>query len=265
MPSNQPLNFFLHSLNEPHFFTVDIENFRVGIFLAKHSAPDGINEDTLFVREFNNALLVGVADGAGGHPRGHDASQIVGQHFSEILTDQLDDQTNITKEIEVANQKILDLKAGAHSTIALLTLINQQFRCYCVGDSEVIYWNAAGTLIYSNVPHSTVGHEIRAGTLEQEESLDHPDRNYVMNMLGDELIHIEVAGQLDVKKGHTILVGTDGLFDNISHDELGQMVAGGPYEKAFEALVERCVKKETSSWKKDDDIGFILIRKVKSD
>ena len=93
-------------------------------------------------------------------------------------------------------------KAGAHSTIALLTLINQQFRCYCVGDSEVIYWNAAGTFNLPNVPHSTVGHEIRAGTLEQEESLDHPDRNYVMNMLGDELIHIEVAGQLDVKRTH---------------------------------------------------------------
>ena len=146
----------------------------------------------------------------------------------------------------------------------MATIHQDNLRSFSVGDSEVIYWNGHGSELYSNIPQSEVGYRIEAGLLSQDESLDDPERYSVNNLLGDTSIRIEVASKMKIKKGHTILIGSDGLFDNLSHEELTELVGKGSFDKSFEELSSICIEQNIETWKKDDDISFVLVRKIKA-
>ena len=166
--------------------------------------------------------------------------------------------------MEKANDQVLALKAGARCTLAFYTIHDSWFRSFSVGDSEVVYWNSVGNEVFSNIPHSTVGFGVEAGLIEQEQSLDDPERHIVTNLMGDSYIRMEGSSGIEMKKGHTVLIGTDGLFDNISHEALKDTVAKGDFDGAFNSLLETSQAQDPEGWKKYDDIAWVLLRKVKS-
>ncbi|MCO4794947.1 MAG: protein phosphatase 2C family protein [Bacteriovoracaceae bacterium] len=242
----------------------DWGEYRIGYYLEMNREKTTKNEDVLFIHGNEKGLVFGVSDGAGGHPKGHKAAKIVGQKVSEYFHHKDFDKRNMLNLIEKINDEVISLKVGARCTLAMTTIEDNQMRSFSVGDSEIIYWNALGNEIYSNIPHSEVGYRVEAGDVEQKESLDDPNRNIVNNLVGDSTIRIESASKMLMKKGHTILIGTDGVFDNISHESLRELVATGPFKKSFEDLYKYCKEQNPETWKKNDDIGFTLLRKIKS-
>lgn len=264
MPSSDFETVFLYKDEGPIENQISVGDYRIGYFLLRSPHKTSENEDVVFVDKKNGTLIFGVADGAGGHPKGQEAAFIVGDEILNGKYSLTEDQFNPFHLIEVINNRVRALKVGARSTLAFATIINDNIRCFAVGDSEIVYWNGNGAEVYSNVPHSNTGYRVEAGILDQDESLDDPERHVVTNLVGDEAIRIESTSAFEVKKGHTILIGTDGLFDNVSHAELRELVAKGVFEKSFEMLTEICKKQEEDKWKKTDDIGFVLIRKIKS-
>lgn len=264
MQSSDELNVFLYQVLDSQSKLVDWGDYRIGYFLAKNKNKSTGNEDALFIASEKDNLIFGVSDGAGGHPKGSEAAYLTGNLVMKAFQNKTDKELNIINLIEKINDEILDMKVGAHCTLSLATISKDHLRSFSVGDSEIIYWNSFATEIYSNIPHSEVGYQIEAGVIEQEESLDAPDRYMVNNMLGDTSIRIEVASKMLIKKGHTLLIGSDGLFDNLSHEQLNLIVGKGVFEKSFEELVEICKKQNEETWKKDDDISFIMLRKIKA-
>lgn len=244
----------------PRYELLDIHDYRLGYFICKNKDKSSANEDALFYKVGKDCLVFGVSDGAGGHPRGKDAAFIAGEEVNAL--DFKNGEPDIINLIEGINDRILSLKAGARSTLALINISNDLFRSYCVGDSEVVYWNGHGSKIYSSIPHSRVGYKVAAEELTQDESLDHNERYLVDNMLGDEAVRVDVQSKMLLKKGHTVLVGSDGLFDNFSHDILTQLIGKGSFDTSFQELADLCLKQDEQMWKKDDDISFIVIRKM---
>tara|TARA_B100001248_G_scaffold262372_1_gene257825 strand:+ start:1562 stop:2356 length:795 start_codon:yes stop_codon:yes gene_type:complete len=263
MPSNKE-NLLLKAVSDINHGILDTGLYRLGYYIAKNKEKSAINEDVLFCHIDKKGMVLGVSDGAGGHPRGADAAAIVGEEVLSKAQDVLEKGFNPLQLIEDINAKILALKAGAKTTLALITLYDDSFRAYSVGDSEVVFWNTQSTEVYTNVPDSTTGYRVQAGDLEQKEALDAPDRHIVYNMLGDKIYKTEVSSSIETKKGNTILVGTDGLFDNFSHEDLRQILSSGKFEEAFDAIVQICSSEGTQGLRKDDDIAFFLIRKIKS-
>jgi len=100
--------------------------------------------------------------------------------------------------------------------------------------------------------------------LGQEESLEDPERNIVNNLVGDDFLTVEALSKIEIKKGNTILVGTDGLFDNLAHTDLCELVGKGSFEKSYENLVTSCLTPAKDVWKKDDDIAFVYVRRVRT-
>ncbi len=241
----------------------DIDEYRIAYFIQKNKSKN-TNEDVLYGLKTDDGFVLGVSDGAGGHPRGRDAAYIAGQQVSMAHGFFEKEPNNALALLEKINEKVLELKVGARCTLAMVAVRDNKLRAYSVGDSEIIHWNSSGAKLYSNIPHSTVGHRIEAGVLEQEQSLDEPDRYIVTNMMGDRSIRVEATSPLELKKGHTVIIGSDGLFDNIPHDTLSGLLAGGVFEKSFESLVQICKEQDEKQWKKDDDIAFIMFRKIKS-
>lgn len=250
---------FIHDQEIPLHETLDFLSYRIGIFANKNkSGESGQNEDVLFANYANDTLRIGVTDGAGGHPRGRDAAFLVGEEMLKI------DNQAVFQKIEIANQKILDMKAGSRATLALAQIKNDVVTFHSVGDSEIVYWNAQGRMLYSSVPHSPAGFKVEAGVTTQSESLTDPDRHIVMSLMGDEFVQIQSTTSQQLKKGHTFLIGSDGVFDNIPHETLAAIVAKGSFEQSFQELVEICTKQDEKTWLKDDDIAFTLVRKVRS-
>lgn len=259
MQSKLNTKLLLNKTKETFSDIIDSAPYKLGYFIMGYKDSDSINEDSLFIIEKDNSFIFGVSDGAGGHPKGADASDEATKSITENFLKT--DSPDFIEMFNLANQKVLDLKVGARCTLSLGYIQDNFFSCHSTGDSEIIYWNANGKEIYSNIPHSEVGYLIESGALEQEESLDDPNRYLVANLIGDSAIRIESTSKMEVKKGHTILIGSDGIFDNISHQQLTEIIAKGSFEESFKELISICISQDPQSWKKPDDISFVVVRK----
>lgn len=241
----------------------DIGNYRIGYFLMRSKAKDTLNEDVLFLSGSGTSFCLGVCDGAGGHPLGQKAALSASEEIIKRTYKSDFKNLNFLDVIESANEKILDLKAGARSTLAMLSIENDFLRLFNVGDSEVVYWNSVGREIYSNIPHSLVGYSVEAGLIDQKDSLDQPNRHIVTNLMGDAAIKIDATTKMELKVGHTIIIGSDGVFDNLTHEEIQPHALASSFEEGFALLSKICEEQDEKSWKKDDDTSFFLIRKIK--
>lgn len=254
---NRMGKIFLYNQSETAKKIINLDEFNIGIFISKNE--DGSeNEDSLFLTKEKDIIRFGVADGAGGHPCGKDAAFLALNEIKDIKPQSILDQ------IEIANDKILDLKVGAKTTLAFAQVNKDKISFHTVGDSEIIYWNAIGRELFSSTPHSPTGLKVEAGVTTQEESLVDPERHIVNSFLGDDFVKINSTTNFELKKGHTVLLGTDGLFDNISHQELCEMVSLGNFEESFNKLVKFCESRDKEKWLKEDDIAFVYFRKIKT-
>ncbi len=252
MPSNE-FKLTLPGESETKKDFILNENFKIGYYLSPNFSG-WQNEDSLFVTSNKNGLLFGVADGAGGYPQGEVASQIIVEQMAKSKPGK------ILNSIDKGNDHIRKKTSNAKTTLALASVKDDSIRFYCVGDSEVLLWNSNGTLVYKSIPHSLVGHKVEAGLISQDESLEDPDRNIVTHLMGEKSFSIQSSSLFNLKKGYTCLVGTDGLFDNLSHKEITDIVLGKSLSRSFDALSDFCESRyEGNQWKKDDDLAFILV------
>ncbi len=234
-------------------------NFDIGYFSLKCDNTKEHNEDSFTIKTKNNEILVGISDGAGGHPLGAKASNTAIDSLANNFIKNKDH--NFLKYIEKSNKDVRALKAGAKTTLAIVYIKKDSLTCHNVGDSEIIYWNSQGKEIYRNIPQSEVGHLIQGGVISQDDSLDHDNRYIVNHLIGDKSLRIESTTKMKLKIGHTILLGSDGLFDNLSHEQLAQIIFKDNIEQAFNELTKICTEQDPESWKKSDDITFCLLRK----
>ncbi|MCB9062170.1 MAG: SpoIIE family protein phosphatase [Halobacteriovoraceae bacterium] len=258
MPLIKELPLIIKNNREAQFGKFDFENFTVGYYCSMGKDKTQ-NEDVLFIAQKADLLVFGVSDGAGGHPRGQDAAIATAETLLNEIKKSRAKNLNFFSCIEKANKAVLGLKAGAFCTLSMVEINKDFLRTFHVGDSEIISWNSIGDKCFATIPHSMIGHSIEAGVMSQEESLGFPERHIVNNMLGDPAVRIEGTTERMIKKGHTILLGTDGIFDNISHVELGKLCNESDFGILFDSLKNSCTEKK--NWKKEDDIAFIVIRK----
>ncbi len=257
MPSNEDWKLLISASETDGVQTKVVGDYEISYFVAKDPDKDKDNEDSLFISYSAGQLLMGVCDGAGGHPRGADASKIVCETFVK-QHHKNKEHFDLAQVIEEANQNVIDLKAGAKSTMILAWVTDGKFRSASVGDSEVVYWNSQAREIYSNIPHSVVGYKIEAGILDQEKALDEDDRYAVDHLMGDEFIRIEMSSGMALKKGHCLVLGSDGIFDNFSHNQLSSIFSEGKLTE----FAELCKSQPKDNWKKRDDVAFIFLKKL---
>lgn len=254
---------FLHNIKEDTEEIFDWSDYRIGYFIQKNKEKMDENQDTLFFLGRGSSCVFGVADGAGGHPNGLEASYLIGESILQYVRTTEDTDFQFISLIESANNKVREKYPKAHTTLSFSALFGNELRSYSIGDSEVQYFNGQGHIIYNNIPQSPVGYAVEAGLLSQDEGLDHSDRYLVNNLIGDEQLRIEVASKVGLKKGYSVIIGSDGLFDNFPHEEIADIVGHGSFEQGFSKLVGLC-KERGDSWRKDDDVSFIVLRKIKS-
>lgn len=233
---------------------------------APYREQDSANEDAAAIISIDDTTLMVVADGVGGYPGGAEAASLT---ISTII-DQLEKQPHaerreiILSAIEAANQELLDRGIGSATTLALAEINGTTVRSYHVGDSVAMMVGQRGKLKLETVSHSPVGYAVEAGVLSEAEGFRHAERHLVSNIIGTPGMHVTLGMPMPMSKFDTLLLATDGLFDNVPRDEIIEIIRSGDLEKSANQLSERAWSKmsNTSGIGKPDDLTFLLFRRT---
>ena len=236
------------------------------------SAPDKEtpNEDAAAVIPFlpDSGALV-VADGMGGGPAGERAASLAIRAVKSSLDRAADDTTPLRGAIldgfERANERVLELGGGAATTLAVVEIQGTSVRPYHVGDSMIVVVGQRGKVKLKTVSHSPVGYAVAAGLLEESEALQHEDRHLVSNTIGAPDMRIEIGPTLELAARDTLLIASDGLFDNLRLGEIVEYLRVGPLADAARALAaashQRMENDEEGHPSKPDDLTFVAFRR----
>ena len=166
--------------------------------------------------------------------------------------------------VERANAEVTGLAVGAATTLAVVELGRAAIRPYHVGDSTILVVGQRGKLKLQTVPHSPVGYAVEAGLLDEKEAIHHEDRHLVSNIVGSPEMTIEVGRTLKLRPRDTVVLGSDGLFDNLHVEEITEIVRKGPLGAAAAALADVCRRRmdepEPGRPSKPDDLTFLVYR-----
>lgn len=177
-----------------------------------------------------NTYLFVVCDGMGGAKAGNVASAMAAQTFakqvqeqyrSAMTTETLD--LMIDQAVQQANFTVYDQAsqnedyAGMGTTLAAVLLRGKVATVVNVGDSRVYRINDEG-ITQVTVDHSLVQLMIQRGELAPEKARNFPGKNYITRAIGTEsTVRCDIF-HLDLKRGDSLLICSDGLT-NLVHDQ----------------------------------------------
>lgn len=245
---------------------VGVPGFELAVFSRSAPELDKVNEDAALICAVDNKMLAAVADGAGGYEGGADASQVAVEALLKLTAARFSAaiELDIIQAFEQVHEAIRESAGNAATTLASVFIAENSLRTFHVGDSGVLVVGGRGRLKYQTVAHSPTGHAIEAGTLNEDEALLHEDRYLVSNILGHDPISIEISTSLKLAARDTVLLASDGLFDNLYLTEICQIACQRPIQKACDALAEaassRMATPSDDFPNKVDDLTIVLIR-----
>lgn len=218
----------------------------------------GAATDTGRVRDHNedSALAEGgifvVADGMGGHAAGEVASGIAVEAMRELVTHRELTAEDVSRQLVVANQRILDAvegnpeQRGMGTTATGLALVSaggsDHWAVFNVGDSRVYRWIDGG-LSQVTVDHSEVQELVDAGVITAEEARVHPARNVVTRSLGTDYAYQSDVWVLPPYAGERFIICSDGLTNEVPDERMRDILQACPDPQvAAEELVRAAVE-----------------------
>lgn len=249
------------------FNTPDAE---VVVYVKTSPSKTSNNEDSAGVFSLSpTGIVIAVADGMGGMPCGAEASRKAIESFNILIKDDRDNEPGfrepILNAIENANDAILGLNVGAGSTIAVAAISENVLRSYHAGDSEVLVVGQRGKIKLQTIPHTPAGYAQEAGIIDDEAAFEHDERHLLTNYLGSTDMRIEIGPAVKLARYDTVLIASDGVFDNLFRDELINIIRKGELVAIAESLVAKIANRmnggDSNFQGKADDVSFILYRR----
>ena len=247
-----------------------IESLPGQLFIYTHRSPykETDNEDCLSVlTSTNNSGLLAIADGLGGLPSGSSASQISINTIESILNKsnhEVQLREIILDSFENANEQILAKGSGSATTLVVAEVQGNEIRTYHVGDSKVILCGQRGKVKINTVSHSPVEYAVEAGMLDENEAVLHDERHLVSNVVGSHDMSISLGPTVKMSDHDTLLLASDGLFDNLYLEEIIEIIRKGSLGvsamKLASAATERMTSEVAEMPGHPDDLSFILYR-----
>ena len=196
-----------------------------------HHAPEKetANEDgALLISVDEHRAVLAVADGCGGMSRGDQAARLTLTALSRDVNKSLKKgagmRAAILDGVENANAKVVSLATGAGATLAVAEVRDGRIRPYHVGDAQILLVGSRGKVKLQTCAHSPVGYAQEAGMLSEEEAIHHDERHVVSNVIGARDGYIEIGYRRKLSKRDTLLVASDGVFDNLHLHEIVDLI-----------------------------------------
>lgn len=263
------MHLLLSRCNSPERACVPLSHGLAVCATLRSPARETDSEDALAVVPVDRTRsLLAVADGVGGRMGGADAARITLETLRDAVGEVDEDESAlriaILNGIEAAQQNVLNLGIGAATTLAAVEIAGDTIRPYHIGDSEIMVIGQRGRIRFQSISHSMVAYAVEAGMLCPDEAVHHRDRHIISNAIGLAEMRIEIGPAIRLNRRDTVLLATDGLFDNLYISEIVERVRKGPLEQAVAALTDealgRMLEPAEGRPSKPDDLSIIAFR-----
>jgi len=200
------------------------------------------NEDAIV----SSDRLALVADGMGGHPGGEIAANAAAGVVPAVFKGRSVDE--LEAAVRAANWAIRDRAVaqpgleGMGTTVCAAGLLTDgHLALVNVGDSRAYLWHE-GALTQLTQDHSVTAELIQRGEIREEEAPQHPHYGVLTRALGVGT-DIEIDRRtVALEKGDRIVVCSDGLFNELSGEEIASAMAGGGDAAAIvDNLIDRAL------------------------
>ena len=205
-----------------------------------------------------------VADGMGGHQGGDIASQLIVASLAELpVQDDFDERLNgIRQCLHWLNRRLgqeLTVTAGRHdsimgSTVVALLLEGNRAACIWAGDSRCYLWR--GQRLYQlSKDHSLQQQLIDEQNMSVEDARAHPSAHALTRAVGAaEQLKLEVL-ELEVYPGDAFLLCSDGLYQGLTSDAIGNALSLAVPRVALERLFDAALRGSAR-----DNLTAVVIR-----
>lgn len=215
---------------------------------AARTAPGKVrerNEDAFLDAPQHGCWVV--ADGMGGHQAGDIASQLIVASLAQLpLEGQLDTRLRCVRQcLQWINRRLsqeltlsvecADSTMG--STVVALLLEGDRAACVWVGDSRCYLWR--GRRLYQlSKDHSMLELLVSEQHLSPEQARNHPAANALTRAIGaNTRLTLDVL-ELKVYPGDVFLLCSDGLYQELCVDVLGEALSLASPQEALDSLFE---------------------------
>ena len=213
------------------------------------------NQDRVAIAIGDEAALLMVFDGMGGHAGGADAAETALAAVQEIFlaTPQpiFDAQGFLYRAISAAHDAVVqmgsevDVDDRPRATCAVCLVQDESCYWVHVGDSR-IYLMRDEAVAQVTRDHSHVEVLIHEGVISRSEALDHPMRNYVESCLGgdDALPGITVSRKHGLYPGDVLLLCSDGLWSGLTDEEIVELSyqTSMPFPTVLKVMCDLAIK-----------------------
>ena len=192
------------------------------------------NQDRAAVVVSENAAIMLVFDGMGGHADGAIAAEVGMKIVQELFTSEtlpvFDPQGFLYMALSRAHDEVV--KIGANHAVdfrpratCAICLVQENGTWWAhIGDSR-IYHMREGEVLSRSRDHSHVEVLIQEGAITEEEALDHPMRNFVECCIGGDapVPDMSITRKKPLEEGDVLLACSDGLWSGLTDDEVAQI------------------------------------------
>jgi serine/threonine protein phosphatase PrpC len=105
---------------------------------------------------------------------------------------------------------------------------------------------------------------VESGLLDETEAMHHDERHLVSNTMGSPNMRIEIGPKLQLAPCDTLLLASDGLFDNLHVSEIVERIRTRSLEQVGRRLAEDCHRRMLGEGPDrpchPDDLTFLAYR-----
>jgi len=235
--------------------------------LTKKGSNKKSNEDSIGILEIDGGILCIVCDGLGGGLAAGKASDICVKSIQNYFLESKEKKhlNKIRGSIISANAELVGMSVsnkkykGMATTSDVFFFNNHTVFWGHIGDSR-IYHLKNGKLHKLTKDHSLVQQMLDKGYISMKAASKHPNKNIIMNALGESL-DIEIDSSkliLDPKSTHRFMICSDGVNVVIGKEELEKILNENDLDKCMNIL-----DKKIQTAGAPDDYSIIIIERTK--
>jgi serine/threonine protein phosphatase PrpC len=229
------------------------------------------NEDALLVLELDGSrqgqVVIGVADGMGGHNAGEVASALAVEavrRFAAEAEPGLSVDDLLVKAVALGNETIWnaaaeDVDKDGMGTTLVCALVHPDGRAVVanVGDSRA-YAYIGGQVHLVTADHTWVNEQVRAGVMSQREARTSPFRNLLTRTLGNApQVDVDLFTGVKLEAGDGLVLVSDGVTGYLDERDFGLALSE---TSTAQATAERLVKEAVERGGADNATAVVLRR-----
>ncbi|GBE47910.1 putative protein phosphatase 2C-type [bacterium BMS3Bbin12] len=226
------------------------------------------NQDRIGCAEIGSGVLLVLADGLGGHPRGELAAEVavdtVVEAFRAAPRPLADPAAFLCAIFEEAHARIVARGLAEHPPVVpLTTCVAVVVEDGCAtwahaGDSRLYLLRAAGEVLQTR-DHNVAEDLYREGSIDAAARRTHPLRHRVTRVLGGEgPVRAQPGGGVVLEPGDVLLLCSDGLSVLPEERILGALRAAGPLAPCVESLARAAVR---AARPHSDNVSVLALRR----